>query len=282
MQTYLTLPSPFNPEDTIHLLEPADADRNAVLRQVLSGEYAKPFVIDDADTRSLHFSLSLIQSTMQRRNAWALELEYTQAMMSFWLFIPRPRRILMLGLGGGSLAKFCHRQLPASEVCVVEIDPHVIAFRDLFDVPADGERFQIIEADGAAQVAEAARTGARFDVVMMDAFDRYGLADSVSSAAFYRQVAEILSGRGVMVANLAGEKDARAEHLAMLGEAFDGRLLCINVPEGNDVVLAFANPAFEPRWRELANQAKELRKRSGLDFPKFVQWLERSQRHYWG
>jgi spermidine synthase len=70
-----------------------------VLRKVVSGEYDRPFVIDDGSTRTLHFSLSLIQSTMSLKEPFALELDYTQAMMSFLLFLARPQHIFMLGLG---------------------------------------------------------------------------------------------------------------------------------------------------------------------------------------
>ena len=43
-------------------------------------------------------------------------------------------------------------------------------------------------------------------------------------------------------------------------------------------VLAFRNPSFNPRWREIGNTAKALRTRTGLDYPKYVQRLEGSRR----
>ncbi|MDE8344502.1 MAG: hypothetical protein POG24_11875, partial [Acidocella sp.] len=62
----------------------------------------------------------------------ALDLEYSRTMMGFLLFKPEPKHIAMVGLGGGSLAKFCHRYLPATRIEVVEINPHVLALRDEF------------------------------------------------------------------------------------------------------------------------------------------------------
>ncbi|MBK6656083.1 fused MFS/spermidine synthase [Zoogloea sp.] len=275
----LVLPSPFFSDgDTIRLLEPADCDTRAVLGQVVSGAYDKPFIIDDGTTRSLHFSLSLIQSTMSLKDPFALELDYTQAMMSFLLFLPKPRNILMLGLGGGSLAKFCYRNVGSARITVVEIDPRVIAFRDQFELPPDDERLQVREGDGADAVIESGGWGERPDVIVMDAFDRHGISGSVNSRYFYQTVHDALAGRGVMVANLAGERLDRAAHLAMIAEVFDDRVLTMSLADGNDIVLAIRAPGFAPRWREIGNQAKALRQRTGLDFPKFAERLERSRR----
>ncbi len=275
----LVLPSPFfTHTDTIRLLEAEDCDTQRVLRQVLSGAYDKPFVIDDGTTRTLHFSLSLIQSTMSLKDPFALELDYTQAMMSFQLFLQRPQHILMLGLGGGSLAKFCYRHVGSARITVVEIDPRVIAFRNEFQVPPDDARLTVIEGDGADWVVKSREWEERPDVIMMDAFDRHGLSGSVNSTDFYRNVHDALAGRGVMVANLAGEKMDRTGHMAMIAEVFDDRVLTISLVDGNDIVFAFKNPAFNPRWREIGNTAKALRARTGLDYPKYTVRLERSRR----
>jgi hypothetical protein len=52
----------------------------------------------------------------------ALELEYTRGMMAFLLFQRMPRDIALIGLGGGSLAKYIHRHLPDSRLTALEIN----------------------------------------------------------------------------------------------------------------------------------------------------------------
>ncbi|MFP3747784.1 spermidine synthase, partial [Achromobacter sp. SIMBA_011] len=81
-----------------------------------------------------------------------LELGYTRVMMGFLLLQPAPARISMLGLGGGSLAKYCYRHLPDSAMEAVEINPQVIALRDVFRIPHDDARFAVVCADGADYV----------------------------------------------------------------------------------------------------------------------------------
>jgi spermidine synthase len=76
----------------------------------------QPFVLKSAEYMTLHFSVRGTQSQMDTRWPNALELEYTRMMMGFLLFKPAPARIAMLGLGGGSLAKFCRHHLPAADI----------------------------------------------------------------------------------------------------------------------------------------------------------------------
>ena len=45
-------------------------------------------------------------------------------MMGFLLFQPAPARIAMIGLGGGSLAKYCALKLPEADFTAIERRPH--------------------------------------------------------------------------------------------------------------------------------------------------------------
>ena len=130
-------------------------------------QYTRPFVLDDGVSKSLHFTQGELQSRMLTHSPWRLEVDYTRTMMGFLLFNPAPGHIGMIGLGGGSIAKFCHRHLPDGALTVVEINPHVIALRERFQVPPDGPRFRVVQDDGAHFVAT---THDRFDVLLIDAF----------------------------------------------------------------------------------------------------------------
>jgi spermidine synthase len=133
----------------------------------------------------------------------ALVLEYTRAMMCFALFVPRPRHILMVGLGGGSMVKFCHRHFPDCRITVVELRADVIALRDAFLVPPDDARLQVVHADGVDHIKTlAARGTRRFDVILVDGFGADGLPPALAGAAFYRDCRSVLREGGVLVANV--------------------------------------------------------------------------------
>jgi len=270
----LAIPSPITLGAVIKVLESPDADPSAVVERVLSGRYDKPFVVDDGRSRQLFFSFAFVQSAMRVSQPNALELAYTQKMMSFVLFEPHPQSILMLGLGGGSLAKFCHAVFPETKITVVEINPDVVAFRNEFRIPPDSDRFHVILGDAADYVATCAET---FDVVVTDAFDRDGFADSVCNTEFYGNLQRLLAPRGLLVCNMAGRYEERMAHLKMLRDLFIGRTLAVPVGANeNHVAIAFNDPDFKPRWPAVRSAAKTLSATLGLNLIKFARKFEQS------
>jgi spermidine synthase len=273
----IEMPSPFDgDEGRLKLLEPPHCDRRRLREQLLAETYDKPFVLEEHGSRSLHFSRALVQSGMRLDDPCALEFAYTRLMMAFLLFVNAPRRILLLGLGGGSLVKFCHRHLPAARLTVVEIDPHVIAFRDEFRIPPDDERLAVLRDDAALHVARAAEDS---DVILMDAFDRDGLSPSLCTRDFYADARAALAPRGVLVANLVGEDRRRMSHLERIDRAFEGNVIFAPVEEdGNHIVFAFRDARFEPRWRWIERQAPAMGRRYRLELPRMAAKLERARK----
>jgi spermidine synthase len=273
----LELTNPFaNEGGVIRLLEPAGGDTEALVDSVLAKRYPRPFVIEDDGARCLYFTRDFIQSEMRLDDPLELAFAYTRKMTAFLLFLPQPREILMLGLGGGSLARWCLHHLPKARVTAVEIDPDVIAFRDQFLLPPDGERFRVVQGDAADHVAQCE---GKADVVIIDAFDRHGVAPALCTREFYRDVRAALSRGGVVAANLVGPKAERVAHLEMLRTVFEGNVILLPIADdGNYVAFAFRDPAFEPRWRWMAGEAKALKARHGLDFPRLAARLERSRK----
>ncbi|OZI47329.1 spermidine synthase [Bordetella genomosp. 5] len=158
----------------------------------------RPFVQNAGNRRSLHFTGQEVQSSMSVLNPDALEIEYTRMMMGFVLWQPEPARMLMVGLGGGSLPKFCHRYLPAADITVVEIDPAVIALREAFMVPPESERFRVVQADAADYMATL---DGEIDVLMLDGFVTGGIPPQLCSEAFYADCHRALRDDGILVIN---------------------------------------------------------------------------------
>ncbi len=88
----------------------------------------------------------------------------------------------MVGLGGGSLAKYCLRTLPETRFTAVEINPAVIALRDRFDIPPDDDRFRVVWQTVRTTCVTAEDAP---DVLLVDGFVAAGLPPRLGSADFY-------------------------------------------------------------------------------------------------
>jgi spermidine synthase len=256
----------------LRLLEPVGSSHARLLEQLIDGSYTKPFIEDCGPLRYLHFHLDNVQSVMRMDDPDALCLAYTRKMMAFLLFNPEPRRVLQLGLGGGSLAKYCYRYLPDAAITVLEIDPDVLALREEFRVPLDDQRFRIVQGNGVEYVAAR---GPRADVILVDACDRDGLSPTLAAPDLYANLRRRLTTGGVLVVNICGDEDEVESHLARICGVFGQRLITLPAKEdGNLIVLGFRT---EPRvWdgAELDVHARMLQERFGLAFPRYVRQME--------
>ena len=265
----LAMESPF-PEahSMLRLLEPPNSCPNTLWERLFKGTYDKPFIVDTGQRRNLQFDLDTVQSVMEMARPNRLSLAYTRKMMAFLLFQRAPKRILLLGLGGGSLAKFCYGRLPGTALTAIEVNADVIALREEFCIPADDDRFRVIRADGPAYISDL---GPCMDVTLADACDRTGVAPQLDTVEFYENARRSLAPGGVFVINLCGSASTCAAHLQKLRNAFDDEFLTLRVKaDGNVIAFAFRDQRPEVSWEQMEAEGAGLTRRFGLDFPGFV------------
>jgi spermidine synthase len=219
-----------------------------------------PRVHTRGDRRTLEFQGGDIQSEMLLSDPDALVLDYARAMMCFALFVPSPRHILMVGLGGGSLAKFCYRHFPDTRVTVLEISAEVIALRNDFLVPPDDARLRIVHTDAADYIRAAP---ASFDVILVDGFDAAGMPGALGSASFYADCRRALREGGVLVANILAYDPAHDALVARMAAAFAGRLCDFHGIAGNNHLLFAVKAAPRARGRAARLQERLARRRGG-------------------
>jgi spermidine synthase len=212
-----------------------------------------PFVVDDGGTRSLHFTMGETQSSMRVDRPDELQIDYTLTMMGFLLLCPQPRHLAMIGLGGGSLVKFCHRHLPAARITVVENNPGVIALRSEFGVPADDQRLSVLEDDGANFVGTA--RGA-VDVLLVDGFDHAGQPARLCSQAFYDDCFKALAPGGVMAVNLHADHPEHDLFAARISHSFKQNAMQVIAGEKANCVI-FAGRRRPVTLEALRNRAWE-------------------------
>lgn len=217
----------------------------------------------------MHVGGSAIQSAMRIDAPHALALAYTRAMMACLLFNPRPRDFLLIGLGGGSLAKFIYRHRPRARIVALEVDPRVVAAAHrLFRLPIGRKRLRVIVGDGAVYAGEHPSSA---DVILLDAFVNHRQAPSIRTEAFYRAARRALKPDGVLVVNFMSDDPGLRAYLRRLAGAFHGRLACLRaIGEDNIIVFAFRDDPGVITPSSLTGRAIALQRELGLEFRHFA------------
>lgn len=142
------------------------------------------------------------QSCINLRDPKRFALNYTRMMLAGALFAsPDPRRILIVGLGGGSLPNALREILPQSQIDVVEIDPAVTRVAHEYFGFNEGPHLRVAESDGRVFVKRAGREGRQYDLILLDAFDHEYIPEHMLTQEFLTEVRALLAPRGVLVAN---------------------------------------------------------------------------------
>jgi len=236
------------------------------------------YVSEKFGVRTLHIGSDTVQSAMRIAKPLELELSYTRSMMGFMLFKERPARVFLIGLGGGSLAKFIYHRLQWAVVEAVEISPQVVTTaRHYFHLPPEDGRFRVVIGDGAAHLASE---GEPADVIAVDGYDAESLVGTLSDKPFYDACRRRLAPDGVLVVNLWGGDRRFNQNLERIEEAFPEGTVCLPAEKpGNVVVLAFRRHPGNLAWRELESRARALEAVHGLEFTRFVASLRKMNRH---
>lgn len=240
-------------------------------------------ISEEAGVRYLHFGSDWIQGAMRIRKPNALELAYTREMMAGLLLRDGlvedagqwPKKVLIIGLGAASLAKFVHHHCPQARITVVEIAPSVVAAaRQFFKLPEEDARFSIHLGCGAQYVMEKDQT---WDYILIDGYDRNARAGALDTLPFYLAVRSRLSANGLMAVNLFGRSRGYKASVERILAAFDDRVLAFpSCDSGNVVAFGAVGEPIERPMDELRKRARLLKAATGLDLGPTITRLEQS------
>ncbi|OSM04964.1 fused MFS/spermidine synthase [Magnetofaba australis] len=240
-------------------------------------------VVQCGDERYLHFGDHLKQSAIDLARPDQLALSYSRLMMTaLVLMATPPQRILMIGLGGGSMARFLWRALPQAHVTVVERDPVMarVAF-SYFELPQD-PRLMVRLRDGARAFEPSPKRP--YDLILLDAFDPSGLAESIHCAKFLHKCRAHLSSDGVLAVNLTrSNKRRHGQAVNAIKAAFPEAHWRLPVAKFSNE-LRFAKSSVTNEWLlepSLRTRAQTLNKELSLDFPGFLAQMKRVNFPLW-
>lgn len=171
--------------------------------------YHHILVEDVKGYRLLRFD-SAIQSTMALGDPQRGGFEYTDFFHVPMVFNPAARRVLFLGLGGGTGPKSFLRLYPGVDVEVAEIDPAVVdVARRYFGVP-ESDRLTTVLQDGRVHLQRAKES---YDIIVADAYASgpYGayIPYHLATIEFFQLAYRRLTNGGCIVYNVVGASNGR-------------------------------------------------------------------------
>jgi len=204
--------------------------------------YRQVLVYEDGTNRCLCFThlCSLgRQSCIDLKLPDHLVFEYTQMMLGALYLNPDPQKVLVIGLGGGTLPLTLERILPKADIDAVEVDPAVVRVAQrYFGFRADA-RLHVVEQDGRAYVRQALRAGKHYDLIMLDAYDNQYIPEHLLTREFLSEVRTLLQPSGVVAANTFSQSrlysNESVTYRSVFGEFY-------NVKSANRVILAVNGP----------------------------------------
>lgn len=224
-------------------------------------------VVDESDRRCLKFANRERRVTRQSCQFFddpdRLVFDYGKLVFTGFLLNPSPRRILVVGLGGGSLPRLMQKLFPEAQIDSVEIDQAVInVAREYFNFkvrPGDS----VVERDGRVFVRRALLREQTYDFILLDAFTGDYIPEHMMTLEYLQECKRLLADGGVLVANTFSSSRLYSHETATFAAAFDW-FLNLRRQSGNRVIITGKMP--QPDISVLRARAREVDWRTyGID-----------------
>jgi spermidine synthase len=174
------------------------------------------------------------QSCIYVNDRARLVFDYTKMMLASLYLGPSPKRVLVIGLGGGTLPDALMRLYPEMDMDVVEVDAAVIRVAQRYFDFRPGTNVHVFEEDGRVFVKRAGRSGVKYDLVLLDAFDHEYIPEHMLTREFLQEIKAVMQPEGVLAANTFSTSRLYA-HESATYEAVFGRFY--NLKDANRIIL---------------------------------------------
>ena len=221
--------------------------------------YRNILVEETGDLRCLKFdekARKSSQSCIYKSNPQKLVFNYTKLTFASLLLIDNPKNVLIIGLGGGTLSNVISELYPDAMIENVEIDPAVIKVaRDYFAFKENDKVTSKVQ-DGRIFIKRAAIQQAKYDWIILDAFNGDYIPEHLLTKEFFAEVKSVLADGGVVAANTFSSSKLY-EHESATYEAVFGDFINVSTEKNsNRIILAGFNKFPSPV--QLAQRIEKL------------------------
>jgi len=208
------------------------------------------------------------QSQVNLRDLHQHMAEYTKLAFCGLLYKPQPKKILVVGLGGGVIPREMRYYLPALDIDVVEIDPEVTPIARQFFGFHEADRIKVHIADGRMFIRQQLRRDPvpKYDLVILDAFNSDYIPFHLMTTEFLEQVKGVLAEDGVVIANVFSSNRLFDAEFKTLLAVFGRCHVFVGAYSSNAMLVALGPTAPALTMKEAVDRAMVLQKRHGFAF----------------
>lgn len=211
--------------------------------------YRNVVIVEEQELRCMRFETRRRQITNQAcidlEQPDRLVFEYAHGVLAGYSIVPQPKRILILGLGGGVLSQVMHEISPQAEIVSVDIDPVVVKLAKKYFNYQENDKVKTEIKDGRVYVKRALIKKEKFDWIVLDAFNGDYIPEHLMTKEFLLEVKGLLSEGGLLTANTFSNSKLYDFESVTYQEVF-GKLHIFRAPtKGNRVIYACNCTDFE-------------------------------------
>ena len=214
--------------------------------------YQTVLILEESDRVCMQFSVrrdQRNQSCINPRHPEEMQFPYTRMMMTALAFTAAPERILVVGLGGGTLPEALEELYPAASLDVVEIDPVVVKLAEQYFAYQPGPTTRVHVMDARVftkralrrkQRATTAADSAGYDLIMLDAFNGDYIPEHLLTREYLEENRALLAPGGIVVANTFAASRLYDHESATYAAVFGSFLSVQKAYSGNRILLTGA------------------------------------------
>ncbi len=220
---------------------------NNAMAEVVHSErslYRNILVEDKGDLRCLKFNVKsnkTRQSCLLKSQPQQLVFNYTKQLLTGLLVNPDPKRILIIGLGGGTMSNTLHQLLPSSYIDNVEIDQSVIKVARQYFGFLENDQIKTYSQDGRVFVKRALLKKKEYDWIILDAFNGDYIPEHLMTQEFLEEIQSLLSQQGILTANTFSSSKLYGYESATYKAVFGDFYQVTNADSSNRIILARNN-----------------------------------------
>lgn len=226
-----------------------------IIRYDKNSSHQRITVVDRGNVRRLICGSGWFreQSAINLNNPIFSVYGYTSLMVSSLLFVEKPTKIFIAGLGAGIIPRLIKFFMAGVHIDIAEIDPDIVSVAKEYFFFEEEDRMKIIVGD-AREIVQNFPKNNQYDVVILDAYSTDYIPFHLSTKEFFVELSRIAKPNGVIASNFMRTHEHYPSHLATIKSSLNWRLykhLDVLTKHGNEIVYASNSNCVNPKLKDM-------------------------------